>query len=118
MVDGDGKPLSIGEVQSYCREVFAPYIQDAALLTIYNWRRLGPTVGHLARSTELELVILGSWQEAVQTARMPVRYSGSKEAVTEVPCLLLGAADTCLSGVGSNPTERGQGYGRYRRRRS
>ena len=81
----DGAPWALSECQNACQALFSGHIADTEALTSYSWRRLGPTVGTIAKFTNLELNALGDWEDRSKfnpVAVMPIHYSGGKRATS------------------------------------
>ena len=63
---------------------FRAVLEEPSLLTSYSWRRLGTTVGLLANFSVPQLAALGDWGDRISDtqAKMPVRYAGSRYALS------------------------------------
>ena len=81
----EGTPWALSECQNACQALFSGHIADTEALTSYSWRRLGPTIGTVAKFTDLELNALGDWEDRSKfnpVAVMPIHYSGGKRATS------------------------------------
>ena len=81
----EGAPWALSECQNACQALFSGHIADTEALTSYSWRRLGPTIGTVAKFTDLELNALGDWEDRSKfnpVAVMPIHYSGGKRATS------------------------------------